>query len=147
MIISAEQQFSDAQSITITAVSTNKIDLGTTGTVLGAPAALTRDIGKGTPIPIMCQVVDAFTGTGTIQFQVVTDSAADLSTATVVAETKAFTYTTLASGYQISLLVLPQKLTGRYLGLQYTISGTATAGSVSAGIVMGVQTNTVPGRA
>ena len=43
MLLSSEQTFSDAQALTATAVSTNIIDLGPTGTVLNAPAALVRD--------------------------------------------------------------------------------------------------------
>ena len=42
MILSAQQIFSDGQALTATAVSTNLIDLGATGTVVGAPAVAAR---------------------------------------------------------------------------------------------------------
>ena len=40
MILSKEQEFSDAQTVTATAASTNLIDLGATGTVVGGAAAI-----------------------------------------------------------------------------------------------------------
>jgi hypothetical protein len=43
--MSEQQLFSDSQALTQTAVSTNIIDLGATGTVTGGAAALVRDIG------------------------------------------------------------------------------------------------------
>ena len=149
MILSAEQELSNAQAVTATAVSTNTIDLGATGTVLGAPAALTRDIGRGQPIPILCQVETAFDTDepGTISVQIITSATSTLASPTIVAETDALVSSTLTSGYTMSISCLPDKITQRYLGVRYEVTNTVSGGTISAAITMGNQLNTVPGRA
>jgi len=148
MIISKQQEFSDAQSLTASFVlSTNVVDLGATGTPLGAPTALTRDIGPGEAIPVMVQVSTAFAGVGSFSVEVQTGDTASLSGATTVVKTEPVTATTLVAGYQIPIAVLPNKLTGRYLGLKYVLTTTSLTGAVDAAIVHGLQTNKAAGRA
>ena len=58
MIFDRTLLFSNAQAITADAASTDIVDLGATGTVYGAAAALNRDIGKGEEVALNVQVVE-----------------------------------------------------------------------------------------
>lgn len=145
MLLSAEQLFSDSQALTGTAVSTNVIDLGATGTVIGAPAALVRDIGKGNPIPIIVSLDVAAGGTSpTITVEVQIDDNEAFASATQVAASE--TKSGGAAGDSIYLDVyLPEGTNERYLRLNYTLAGTAPTYTVTAGVVLGKQSNVVPG--
>src|SRR5262245_9571222 len=134
MITSKNQEFSVAQALTLngSTVSTNTIDLGATGIVLGGPAALVRDIGPGEPVDIMCQVTTAFTGAGNVQVQVRKCDTLSLVGATVVAQTGFLTTAQLGTaGYNIPIAVLPNDVDQRYLSLNY-VSSAITAGALSA---------------
>lgn len=143
MIFSNEDILSDDQAITATAISENVIDLGAKGTPYDAAAALNGDFGKGTPVPFVCQVTETFATLTSLTITVETASNASLSSGAVVAYSSgAIAAATLVQGYQIPLQVLPESLTGRYLGLRYTVGGlNATAGKITAGIVAARQTN------
>tara|TARA_R110000787_G_C13443394_1_gene446758 strand:- start:37943 stop:38374 length:432 start_codon:yes stop_codon:yes gene_type:complete len=139
MIFSAQQLFSDDQAITASADSTNVIDLGVPGTPYGGAAAFTRDIGKGTKIPVLVQVTVAFNNLTTLQVIISTGATTALGTA-IASQTIALA--DLVAGKQISIDVLPNDITERYLGIEYVVVGTApTLGQVTAGITMGNQTN------
>lgn len=141
MIFSAQQRFSDQQAITATAISENVIDLGATGTVHGAAAALARDIGPGTKIPLLVQVTEDFNTLTSLTVSIESSANADLSSSSVAAS-QTIALADLVAGKQISLDCLPNQITGRYLGIRYTVAGTdPTAGKVTAGIVAAVQTN------
>jgi hypothetical protein len=144
--MSAQQLFSDAQALTTTAASTNHIDLGATGTVLGAPAALTRDIAKGEPIPIVVKMDVAAGGTSpTITVSVQVDDNSSFSSATTVLTTDSKSGG--AAGDEIYIPVyLPEGTNERYLRLNYTLGGTSPTYTVTAGVVKGRNSNyTVPG--
>ena len=146
MIFSAEQLFSDDQAITATAASTNVIDLGATGTVLNAPNDLKRDLGKGTPIPILIQVTEDFATLTSLTVSVQTDDDENFGTATTVLSSPAVPVADLVEGYKFPIIWVPIGVNKRYLRLNYTVAGSnATTGKVTAGIVMGVQTNVVAG--
>lgn len=139
MILSAQQLFSDDQAITATAVSTNVIDLGAPGTAYGAAAAFTQDIGKGAKVPLLVQVTADFDNLTTLAIAIETGSTTALGT---VIATQTIALADLIAGKQISLDYLPNDIKERYLGIRYTVTGTApTTGTVTAGITMGVQTN------
>lgn len=141
MIFSAQQIFSDDQAITATTVSTNVIDTGARGTPYDAAAALNGDIGKGASIPILIQVTEAFNNLTSLQVTVEVSAAAALTSSTVLA-TETILLADLVAGKQTHLQVLPNGATGRYLGVRYTVTGTApTTGKVTAGITAGNQTN------
>ena len=142
MILSAQQIFSDDQAVTATAISTNVIDLGVAGTPYGAAAALNNDKGKGNKIPILCQVTTDFATLTSLTITVEVSAAAGLTTPTVLF-TQTIAVADLVAGKQISIDVLPNDATLRYLGVRYTVTGSnATAGNITAGISMGNQTNT-----
>lgn len=145
MLLSAQQTFSDAQAITTTAASTNIIDLGATGTVLGAPAALVRDIGKGNPIPIVVRLDVAAGGTSpTLVVTVETDDNSGFSSTTIRATSNTIAGGT--AGQEIWLNVyLPEGTNERYLRLLYTTGGTSPTHTITAAVVAAKQSSTVPG--
>lgn len=139
MIFSAQQLFSDDQAITASADSTNVIDLGVAGTPFDAAAALNQDIGKGSKIPFLVQVTEAFDNLTSLEIKVSIGATTALGT-TVISQT--ILLADLTVGKQIAIEVLPNDITARYLGVEYVVAGTApTVGKVTAGITMGNQTN------
>jgi hypothetical protein len=139
MILSAQQLFSDDQAITATADSTNVIDLGVPGTPYGGVAALTQDVGKGAKIPILIQVTEAFNTLTSLTISISTGATTALGTSVI---SKVVPLADLVVGYQFPIEVLPNEITERYLGIEYTVTGTApTTGKITAGVSMGNQTN------
>lgn len=128
MILDERNEFCDATSAILNvgnAIIGDVIDLGAAG----------RDIGNGEPLYLVIQVDTTFVGaTSTTQFQLVSDSTADLNTSrTVHLDTGAIGVATLVAGYT-KVLALPTETTyERYLGLWETV-GTAnvTAGKINA---------------
>lgn len=135
MIIDAFNEFSAAQAVTSTAISTNVIDLGPT------QSTQRRDIGNGEEVWLVVQTTAAITDTGDDATLTVTLESADneaLSTnATVHFTTGALAFAAYsAAGSRIALVRLPNALYRRYLGVRYTVgSGPLTAGSISAALV------------
>jgi len=139
MIFDKTNLFSDAQAITATAGSTNTIDLGPIN------SGFARDIGKGKPIPLLIQVIEAF------------DSVADDETLTISMEQDSTETITpdrtdvlavvsnadlKTAGYKVPVQFIPDGIRYRYLRLKYTVAGSGnfTAGKITAGVVMGRQT-------
>ena len=146
MILDAQNLFSDQQAVTVTANSTNVIDLGVTETPYGNTEALKRDIGKGNKIPLLVQVTQAFATLTSLTVDLVTSDSATLASGNVVhATTGAVAAANLKAGWQWGNDAVPFANSAgmkRYLGLVYTVTGTtATAGKITAGITMGNQTN------
>lgn len=142
MIFSAQQLFSDDQAITASADSTNVIDLGVAGTPYGAAAALNDDIGKGAPVPLLVQVTTAMAAAGAATLVVNISTGATAALGTTIAASAVIPVADLVAGYQIPIQFLPNKITERYLGIEYVVAtGPMTAGNVTAGITMGNQTN------
>ncbi len=138
MIFSAQQLFSNAQAITATAASENVIDLGVAGTPHGGNQ-LNRDVGKGNKVCFLAQVVETFNNLTSLQISIETGSTTSLGTV-IVSQTVLLA--DLAAGKQMAFDVLPNGITERYLGMRYTVTGTAPgAGKVTSGITLGNQTN------
>jgi hypothetical protein len=126
MITDAHMQFSTAQTVTTTAVSTNTVDQGPQG------------LGIADELAVAFTVTEAVTAAGaaTVTFQIITSDSASLTSPTVVAQTGAIGKAELTLGKQLSLrmpkvasLATPQ----RYLGVQYLVgTGPLTAGKFSA---------------
>lgn len=139
MITSQNQVFSDHQAITATAASTNYIDLGAVGTpVRGNP--LTRDIGKGQPVPLLIQVTETFNTLTSLKVDVqVAATSAFSSPKTLISET--ILLADLVAGKKVNFQVLPDGVDQRYLRINYTVAGSPpTTGKVFAAIVMSRQT-------
>jgi hypothetical protein len=142
MIFSKQQQVSDDQAITATALSTNVIDLLAAGIPYSAAAALNNDKGKGTQVPFLIQLTEAFNTLTSLTFTIEVSANSDMSSSTVVYSSGAVPLASLVVGYQVPVKNLPAGINKRYLAVRYTVTGTApTTGKVTAGIVMGVQTN------
>lgn len=141
MILSNENLFSDNQAITATALSTNQIDLKEKGTPVGGVSALIGDPALGNPVEIVIQVTQAFNNLSSLKVAVETGATSSLGT--VVADTTV-PLAKLKAGNRVPIRFLPEGITGRYVGLRYTVTGTApTAGKVIAGVTLGNQTNVV----
>lgn len=131
MIADRQLTFSDAQAITVTANSTDTIDL------IGA-----YDLSHGFPLRARINVETAFTAAGaaTLQAQLVTSAAAALSAPTVLYDTTAIGKATLVAGYILMDVVVPQTAQ-RYLGVVYTVAtGPMTAGAVMGELLLDTET-------
>lgn len=142
MIFDRTLLFSNAQAITADAASTDVVDLLATGTVYGAAAALTKDIGKGADIPLLIQVVETFNNLTDLRVIVQTDDNSGFTTPRNVMEIDRL-LADLVAGRNFTVRV-PNGTAERYLRIYYDITGTApTLGKMTAGVVMGVQSNGV----
>lgn len=131
MITDKFLRVSDAQAVTTTAVSTDSIDL-----------SVARDIGEGEELYFNFAVGTAFAGGTSVTFEVIVADNAALSTnVTVVGSSAAVVTASLVAGKMEAVRINPQiaSLGRRYLGARYTVSGTYTAGTVTADVVVDVQ--------
>lgn len=125
MYLDAFLLVSDSQAVTVTAFSTNTIDLSSV-----SPA---RDISQGEALGFGINVevaADFTTGDETYTFEVVQSANANLSSPDVLGSVTR-TAAQLAVG---TLLFLPfmAPVTKRYIGLRYTTGGTTPTITVSA---------------
>lgn len=134
MIIDERTEFCDATTAVMNVgnqIIGDVIDLGATPTL--------RDIGAGEPLYLVIQVDTAFSdaadaGTATIQFDLVSDSAAALTTSkTTHVSTGAMAIASLVAGFT-KVFALPIEATyERYLGLWETVGTTnLDAGKINA---------------
>jgi len=137
MIFDKTLLFSDAQAMGHNTVSTNVIDLAPVG------SGLRRDVGKGRPVPILIQVVDAYEINGNLSFDVeVAVNETFLLGKKVVARTAPAHEALLKPGYVFSVEFLPRGTDERYLRLVCIASGQIKKqGKITAGITMGNQSN------
>jgi hypothetical protein len=136
MIFDETGKFSNAQAITATAASTNYIDLGATGVPYGQTTAITRDIGKGTLIPLRIQVVEGFNNLTSLAVSIEVDDNSSFSSPTTV-DTQTISLAGLAVGAVFEgLRHVPVGVKERYVQLRYTVTGVApTLGKITAGVV------------
>lgn len=128
MIFDKTNKFSSSQAVTVTAASTNVIDLGVSG----------RDIGLGEMVPLWIGVDADFATLTSLTVSVQTDDAENFGSAVTVVSTGAVAVADLVSGYQFAIANVPNNVLGRYIRLNYAVTGTtATAGSITAGITLG----------
>lgn len=145
MYVDKNEEFSDSQAVTATALSTNVLDL-TQGVT--SPATLTTiDIGEGEGMELVIQVDTAATATGaaTVTFTLESDSDTALSTSPTVHWTSAaIGKATLVAGYEVARVKLPPgQQYERYLAVRYTVAtGPLTAGAFSAFLTKQGQGNT-----
>lgn len=131
MITDKLLRVSEAQALTTTAVSTDKIDLSTA-----------RDMGEGEDLFMVFTVGTAFAGGTSINFNVtVADDAALSTNATTIGMSGVIVTASLTAGAQFTVRLNPLigSLGRRYLGATYTIVGTMSAGTVTADIVTDIQ--------
>ena len=132
MIFDKQNLFSEDQAITDTAVSTNVIDLGADNALVNSPN--NKDVG------LYVQVTADFATLTSLQVSLGTDTVAAFSSETTLFTSAAIAAAALLAGYVFKLPNLPEG-TERYLRLTYTVAGSdATAGTVTAGLVLDKQT-------
>lgn len=119
------------QAVTTTAVSSDTIDL-----------SVARDIGEGGELTMNFALTEAFTGGTSTNFEIIiADNAALSSNVTVIGASGAIATADLTLGKNIAVRMNPLvgSLGKRYMGARYTVSGTNTAGKVTADIVEAIQ--------
>ena len=142
MILNADLILSENQAITSTAVSTNVIGWPDNGTPPRGGAPIARNLGAGTPIPMLMQVTEAFATLTSLTITMETSDNADLSSSTVLGSSGAIPAASLKPGYRPSFTrFVPDATMKKYFGLRYTVTGTAaTAGKISAAVATEVNT-------
>ena len=131
MITDKLLRVSTDQAVTTTAVSTDTIDL-----------SVARDMGEGGDLYMNFAMTEAFAGGTSTNFEIiVADNAALSSNVVVVGASGAVATAGLTLGANVAVRVNPQiaSLGKRYMGARYTVSGTNTAGKVTADVVMDIQ--------
>ena len=143
MIVDNTLVFSDSQAITADAASTNIVDIGAAGTAYGHSAAVARDIGKNTEIPLFISVTETFTNLTSLNIKVQVDDAAGFGTVVTVAQSGEIALASLVAGYKFTFPAeLPEGVNKRYVRLYYDITGSAPdAGKIFAAVVAGRPTN------
>jgi hypothetical protein len=137
MYLDLDRLFSDDQGSITTAgtyIGTNALDLITTPP---------HQIGNGNVVCVRCQVTADLTSGTDIQFQLIEDDAAALTSPTVLTTTPVITVASgvLVAGYTIDLNVPIERLLLQYLGVQYVTTGTFDGGTITAGIWIDQQTS------
>jgi hypothetical protein len=142
MILDLQTKFSDAQAVTVTAISTNVLDLRNAAT----PALVDEGM-SGPETWLVIHVPTAFTagGAATMTITLESDSTANLATAPVVHFTSpAIPVASLVAGYNAIRVQLPSADYKRYLGIRYTIAtGPMTAGAINAFLTPDLQRNVI----
>ena len=127
MYLDKQLMFSEAQAVTVTAASTNVIDLGA-GT----------DAGAGEPLEMMVMVDEAATaaGSATVTIALETDDNEAFASPATLASSGAIGKAALTAGSSHFRLEVPEGAE-RYLRLTYTVAtGPLTAGKFTAGLVL-----------
>jgi hypothetical protein len=132
MIIDDLLEFADAAAIALNignaiAPNTDVIDLGAAPTL--------QNLGNGQPVYLVLTVDTAFVGaTATIQFQLATDSTANLATSrTNHIDTGAIAVATWAAGFTLCIPLPVSDTYERYMGLWMTVAtANVTAGKLNA---------------
>jgi hypothetical protein len=139
-IFDAIFEFSDAQSVAATAQSTNILDWGSGMEDL--------EMGAGTPVWLNIKVAAAASAGTSLTCALHTDSTTDIDAGTegtnnkILWQSGAIPQASLTAGAWITRIPLPVDADAdRYLGLQYTASGTLTGCTVDAWLDHGPQSS------
>lgn len=130
----------DEQDVSIdvgTDLSEGSYDLGAIGTIPQVNDTPKGEVGDGGSVPLLVQVVEAFTAAGgaaTLNVDVVmADDAALSSNLTVLESSGAISKASLVAGYQFIFQVFPRRCTKRYIGLKFTVAtNNMDTGKISA---------------
>ncbi len=122
---------SEAQAVTVTAVSTNSIDL-----------SQPRDMGEGENLFMHFSIPTTFAGGTSLRAAVIIADDANLTTNVLeVGSTDTLPLATLVAGYADAVRIQPKigSLGKRFMGARYTVVGTMTAGAITADVTLNVQ--------
>ena len=143
MILDKFLEFSDAQAVTSTAISTNVVDLAPLGNGVGTNTV--RDIGSGEDVYLIVRTIEAATDSGsdaTLTVTLESDSTENLATSpTVHFSTGALAFAAFSpAGAEVAKIKLPAGDYERYLGVRFTVaSGPLTGGKFDAFLVKDAQ--------
>jgi hypothetical protein len=143
MILDKFLEFSDAQAVTSTAISTNVVDLAPLGNGVGSNTV--RDIGSGEDVYLIVRTVEAATDSGsdaTLTVTLESDSTENLATSpTVHFSTGALAFAAFSpAGAEVAKIKLPAGDYERYVGVRFTVgSGPLTGGKFDAFLVKDAQ--------
>jgi hypothetical protein len=128
MLIDSQNELSDAQAFTATAVSTNVIDLG---------QAAPQIIG-GEDLFVECNVNTTFAGGTNLTVKLWTDDTATVTSGADIITGDLLTVANnqLDAGVNLLRVNLKGLKLQRYIGLQYVVVGTMSAGAVDAALVI-----------
>jgi hypothetical protein len=132
MIADKENLFSEDQAITVTAGSTNVIDLG-------ADSSRIQALNEKGDVEVLAQITTAMAGGTSLQVTLQSDNDVAFGSATDLLTSAAIATAALVAGYQFKIGKLP-RINERYLRLYYTVVGTMSAGKVFAGLILDRQT-------
>lgn len=131
-LVDKETMVSSSQDVTVSAGSTNYINLGAPG-----------DIGMGSRLDfmVMADVAATAVGAATVMFSLQSDSVPAFSSPTTISSTGAIPIATLVPGWQI-FMPIPVGTKEQYIRLYYTVTtGPLTAGAFTAAVVEGAVHN------
>lgn len=134
MLLDSTLLLSDDQAITTTAASTNKIDLGNDN-------AAVQPLNEKGEITLLCQVTEDFAGGTSLQVAVRTDDDSAFGSPTTLFTSAAIATASLVAGYQFPVTVKLPRINEQYLDVNYVVVGTHTAGKMTTGLVLDVQSN------
>lgn len=133
MYLDKENLFSDEQAVTVSAASTNVIDLGAEGADVNSPNEKNAEV--------FAQVVEDFAALTSLKVTIQHATDAAFTTPVVAYESTAILAAALVAGYKFPLSGLPAGL-NRYLRIYFTVAGDdATAGKITSGLILDRQTN------
>lgn len=127
-ILDQQLVFSDAQAVTVTAISTNQYDRGT-----NAPVLANFSPGPFGPLYLVLQTATAFAGLTSLEARLSSDSTNDLATSpTDHVSTGPIALANLTANKVVAILPIPPGDYERYIGIRYIVVGTGTAGTIRA---------------
>jgi hypothetical protein len=136
MILDKLLMFSEAQAVTVTAASTDVIDLGPIKGTL-------RDIGVGTPIEFWATVNTTATAAGAATLDVQLQTSLDNATWVTLFDSGALPLANLVAGKRLFSTKVPQGVL-RYLRANFVVAtGPLTAGAFTTGMNLDVDSFTV----
>ncbi len=101
-----------------------------------------NDPGSGEPVRIMTSITEAFASGTSVDFRLVQDTDALMSTPTIIASSGAIVTATLVVGYRPLPHFIPRdRITEQFIGLLMVVVGAMDAGIVTSAIVWDDQTN------
>jgi hypothetical protein len=136
MILDKQNQFSSAQAVTVTAASTNIIDLGASSYVTNSNGALGPEI--------LFTIDTTFTagGSATLTITVRSSAAEAMSSPVLHTVSTAIPVASLTAGSRVPFSARIPQTALRYVDVHYTVAtGPMTAGAISAQVVADRQTN------
>lgn len=132
MILDKFNEFSDAQAVTATALSTNVIDLGTAKTIENKPFYLV----------IKCVESATAVGLATVTFTFETDDAEAIDSSTTLWSSAAIAIAALTAGTEVIRLPINGMILQQYLGVRYTVAtGPLLTGKFDAFLTFDGDTN------